>query len=289
MPRIPNLLHSIRARLTVLPVLFGALLWSAQALAVTPWAEVATPTAGAPRVIGGAGSGCIGGADPLRETGPGYVSVRRARNRYYGHPDLLRLIADLGNAFSRRGQGLVMIGDLSQPRGGRMPSSHRSHQNGLDVDIWFTLASSPEAAWRLMDNQGDPQSMVQPGGLAMSSAWGEPQRFLLETAARHPAVERIFVNPGIKRAVCQSAKGDRTWLRKVRPWWGHDAHFHVRLRCPAGSPQCEPQGALPAGDGCGADLAWWFSAEATSPKKKAQPSDTEPSAPAACMALLRGN
>jgi len=278
-----TLTHRLVLAATLLALAIGA----SPTHGATPWAEVTTPSPGPTRVIGGASNGCVGGADALPESGTGFVTVRRHRNRYYGHPTLLRMVTDLGQAAARKQVGLVMIGDLSQPRGGRMSSSHRSHQNGLDVDIWFTLAPSPDAARRVMDNQPDPRSMVQPGGLEMSSAWGEPQRFLLETAARHPAVDRIFVNPGIKRALCREVQGERAWLRKIRPWRGHDAHFHLRIRCPADSPQCEPQGALPAGDGCGADLAWWFSDDARKPGKKKTEPQVEPAVPKGCMALLR--
>ncbi|MCG6898063.1 MAG: penicillin-insensitive murein endopeptidase [Thiocapsa sp.] len=272
------------------PWIAGILAWiSASAVQATPWAEVAAPSGGPPRVIGAVSNGCIGGADALPETGPGYVSVRRYRNRHYGHPELIRFIEDLGRSQQRRSAQLVMIGDLSQPRGGRMPSSHRSHQNGLDVDIWFTLVGSAAAATRLMDNRSDPTSMVQPGGIFVSPHWGTDQQFLIETAARHPAVERIFVNPAIKRALCHDVKGDPDWLGKIRPWWGHDSHFHVRLTCPAGSPDCEAQPALGGGSGCGQELAWWFSEEARSPSKRGTDrTKPEPRAPAACMALLPG-
>jgi penicillin-insensitive murein DD-endopeptidase len=265
------------------------LLIAASTAAATPWAEVAAPSVGPPQVIGGVSNGCIGGADTLAESGPGYVSIRRYRNRYYGHPDLLRFVQDMGRAQQSRGDRLIMIGDLSQPRGGRMPSSHRSHQNGLDVDIWFTLADSPAAARRLMDDRSDPQSMVQAGGRSVSAAWGPAQSSLIETAARHPGVDRIFVNAAIKQALCRnSGSADRDWLRKIRPWWGHHAHFHVRLRCPAGNPDCESQAALTGDDGCGADLAWWLSEEALKPSKGGgSAAKPEPRMPQACSALLR--
>jgi penicillin-insensitive murein endopeptidase len=260
---------------------------AAGGVAASPWAEVPDPTPGPARVIGTVSNGCIAGAETLPESGPGYVSIRRYRNRYYGHPDLLRFIGDMGQTQSRRGDRLMMVGDLSQPRGGRMASSHRSHQNGLDVDIWFTLADSPAAARRLMDDRADPQSMVEPGGRAVSAAWGPAQQALIESAARHPDVDRIFVNAAIKQALCRaSAPNDQGWLRKIRPWWGHDAHFHVRLRCPAGSPDCLAQDPLAGDAGCGSELAWWFSDEALTPKKGGGGS-AEPSAPAACMALLQ--
>lgn len=246
------------------------------------------PSDGPARVIGGVSNGCLGGAKALPETGTGFVSVRRYRNRYYGHPELIRLVRDIGRAADRQGLDLILIGDLSQPRGGRMPSSHRSHQNGLDADIWFSQARSPAAARRLMDHKSDPRSMVRPGGLFVSDAWGPAQRFLLETAASDPAVDRIFVNPAIKRALCREVTGERGWLRKIRPWFRHDSHFHVRLRCPPDSPQCEQQAPVPAGDGCGSELAWWFSDEARSPfKKKSGKAKPRPGQPAACRTLFR--
>lgn len=272
-----------RVALTALGTLLIGLSWSA---AAGTWASVQTPSRGPAQVIGGAGNGCLGGAQTLPETGPGYVSIRRVRHRYFAHPDTLRLVEDLGRAVARRGLGLVMIGDLSQPRGGVMSSSHASHQNGLDVDVWFTLAPDPGAARRLMDDRPDPVSMVQPVSLESSPAWGERQRFLVETVARNPSVDRIFVNAGIKRALCREVQGDRSWMRKVRPWWGHDAHFHVRLRCPAGSPDCKAQPALPAGDGCGPELAWWFTPEAAGRIGKKGEPRPKPALPAACTAVL---
>ncbi|MBK1645636.1 penicillin-insensitive murein endopeptidase [Thiocapsa imhoffii] len=266
-----------------------ALLIPTGTVLATPWGNIATPSSGAPRVIGGVSNGCLGGAAELPETGPGYVSIRRYRNRYYGHPDLIEFVAALGRIQRLQGERLIMIGDLAQPRGGLMSSSHRSHQNGLDVDIWFTLVDSPEEARRLMDHRTDPPSMVQPGGRAVNTAWGPAQRELIESAARHPDVDRIFVHAAIKQALCQT-KGadDAAWLRKIRPWWGHDAHFHVRLHCPTDSPDCVAQEPLPAGSGCGAELAWWFSEEALNPSKRGGAAPRpQPSMPAACTELLR--
>jgi penicillin-insensitive murein DD-endopeptidase len=255
----------------------------------TPWGEVNAPTAGAARVIGSVANGCISGAQSLPEVGAGYVSIRRYRKRFYGHPTLLRFISDVGRAQQRQTGALLLVGDLSQPRGGLMSSSHRSHQNGLDVDLWLTPADSAEAARQLMDHADDPPSMVGADGRRMSEYWGDHQRILIETVARHRAVERIFANPAIKLALCQSATAeDRGWLRKVRPWKGHDAHVHVRLSCPPDSPQCEAQNPLPSGDGCGAELDWWFTEEARQPKRAipGYPPAKPTKQPAACRAVL---
>jgi penicillin-insensitive murein endopeptidase len=101
--------------------------------------------------------------------------------------------------------------------------------------------------------------------------FGRAQMELLRTAARQPDVARIFVHPGIKQALCTGTVGDRSWLRKIRPWWGHDTHFHVRLTCPPGEPLCREQEPPPPGDGCGAELDWWLSDEPWIPKKPPQP------------------
>src|SRR5215469_1884152 len=64
---------------------------------------------------------------------------------------------------------------------------------------------------------------------------------LLEAVAREPLVERVFVNPAIKGALCREDGPEWAWMAKIRPWWGHNDHFHVRLSCPSGNPQCRAQ------------------------------------------------
>jgi len=271
------------ASIALLALLAAGIMTTVRA-AETPWSRIDTVARGRPAAIGGPSNGCIRGAEALPPTGTGYVSIRRHRNRFYGHPDTLRLIHDLGMAMHRRSGRLIMIGDLAQPRGGRMASSHVSHQNGLDVDVWLTLADSPEEAWRSTPEDHDPPSMLGPQGLHLSDRWGPNQLFLVRTAAEDPAVDRILVNPGIKRALCRS-EGNAPWLHKLRPWWGHDAHMHVRLKCPPGSHDCKQQSPIPPGSGCGSDLAWWFSPEARAPHRSSG-SKARPAPPAACRVVL---
>jgi len=265
--------------LAATPLLAGA--------AETPWARVQHASFGKPTAIGGPSNGCIAGAESLPATGTGFVSIRRHRNRHYGHSETIRLIEDLGRAIAMRNGRYVMIGDLAQPRGGRMSSSHVSHQNGLDADIWLTLVDSPAEAVRAAPEGQDPPSMLTSDGLALSERFGPDQLFLIRTAAADPAVDRILVNPGIKRGLCRQ-EHNAAWLRKLRPWWGHDAHMHVRLKCPPGSPHCRQQPSVPAGSGCGAELAWWFSPEARTPSSASSSKPrAAPKPPAQCQVLLR--
>lgn len=270
---------------------FASLLWLLMAniglAAETPWSQVQTTAKGRTESIGGPSNGCVRGAERLAPAGEGFVSIRRHRNRYYGHPKTIAFVQEVGAAVAERSGGrLITVGDLAQPRGGRMSSSHVSHQNGLDVDIWLTLADTERQAWQDTPEARDPPSMLGQHGLKPNARWGADQRFLIKQAAEHPDVDRILVNPGIKRALCRS-DANAAWLRKLRSWWGHDAHMHVRLKCPRDSPTCKQQSPVPMGSGCGAELAWWFSQEARSPSRASSSSPRpRPKPPAACNAVL---
>ena len=102
-------------------------------------------------------------------------------------------------------------------------------------------------------------NMVRQDGLDVDrSVWTPGQLAIIRAAARDPVVERIFVNAAIKKALCRDATGDRSWLNKVRPYYGHNYHFHVRIACPDGGEACQEQDPVPPGDGCDASLNWWF-------------------------------
>ena len=83
-----------------------------------------------------------------------------------------------------------------------------------------------------------------------------PTSRCIKRAASYPAVERVFVNPAIKKALCQAAGKDRAWLGKVRPIWGHNYHFHIRIGCPNGG--CETQPPVSGDDGCGKEVDNWL-------------------------------
>jgi penicillin-insensitive murein endopeptidase len=255
------------------------------------WGQVDVPTPPPARAIGSTSRGCLSGAEALPLDGPGWQVMRSSRHRYYGHPQLISFIERLAAEADRMGGG-ILIGDMALPRGGPMPTGHRSHQIGLDVDIWFLPA--PLTLLTPVDREEvSAISMVASDGQSVDPMnWTPWQATLLEQAALDPRVDRIFVNPAIKRALCESATTDRAWLQKVRPWWGHDDHFHVRLLCPEGEDACVQTEPMPAGDGCDASLEWWFSAEA---KEVLQQRAKEPpktltldDLPPACRAILSG-
>lgn len=226
----------------------------------------APPLPGAARVVGSHARGCLAGAAALPIDGPGWQAMRLSRNRTFGHPRLVALIERLAREARADGWPGLLVGDLAQPRGGPMRTGHASHQIGLDVDIWLT----PMPDRRLSEEEREAMpavSMLREGTRTVDPArFGPAHVALLRRAASYPEVARIFVHPGIKQALCERPGADRGWLAKVRPWWGHDSHFHIRLRCPEGEPLCRDQDPPPDGDGCGAELAWWLSDEPWRPK-----------------------
>lgn len=253
------------------------------------WALVTVPTSDAgAQSIGSFTAGCLRGAVSLPVNGPGYQVMRLSRKRYFGHPDLIKFIENLGLSTASRHLGTLFIGDLGQPRGGPTLSGHRSHQTGLDVDIWFLLseqASSRILAFNERETLSATSVLHDHSDRIDGRQWTRAHEQILEIAARMPEVDRIFVNPSVKRQLCKS-KNSHDWLWKIRPWWKHDDHFHVRLKCPKDSYDCRSQEPLPRGDGCDASLDWWFSAEAKAPAKK-MPPPKAPILPSQCESVLK--
>lgn len=246
------------------------------------WAALKEPLAGSPRPLGSYSAGCLAGAKRLPESAH-YQIMRPSRGRYYGHPELLAFLDRYAKHFRKQE---LLVGDLGMPRGGPMLSGHASHQIGLDADIWFYRAKRKLS--RSQREQFSAPSYV--AAERVTKSFQKAQSEMLKWAALDPAVERIFVNPAIKRQLCRDpALANAPWIAKIRAWWGHQEHFHVRLFCPAGAKDCAAQESLAAGDnGCGADLDWWFSAEAKEELAKRQREQAErifPVLPEACRAL----
>ena len=257
------------------------------------FARKTEPLAGEARSIGFYANGCIAGAVALPINGPTWQVMRLSRNRNWGHPDLVALIERLSaKAKQVAGWPGILIGDMSQPRGGPMWDGHNSHQVGLDADIYLTPMPNHELS-REERELMESTVVVAANRLDVDpNIWTSGHMAVLKAAAEEPRVERIFVNPAIKKALCRDATGDRGWLHKVRPWPGHDYHFHIRISCPAGSADCKPQPSVPANElGCGHDLDGWFKESVIHPKPSPRPAKPRPGAPlshlpAACRSVV---
>jgi penicillin-insensitive murein endopeptidase len=251
--------------------------------------RVATPAVLKTRAIGFYGNGCLAGAEAMPIDGRTWQVMRPSRNRNWGHPELIRTLERLASQARGAGWNGLLIGDIAQPRGGPMLSGHLSHQVGLDADIWFT--SMPDRVLSAREREEMlATSVVADDGMDVNpKIWSPAHVAILKAAATDPKVERVLINPAIKKALCRDVKGDRGWLRKMRPAFGHNYHFHVRIGCPKGDSSCEPQAPPPQDEGCGKELDWWFSKEARE-TGAASPEPISMSAlPAECRQVLEAN
>lgn len=282
---------NLQKKLLVLAVI--ALIMGGCATSGNPWQEVTTTSPGQAEAVGFYTAGCLDGGVPLAFDGSGYQLMRLSRKRFFAHPNMVQFIEDLGEQLNNSKIGTILIGDLAQPRGGPTMSGHISHQTGLDADLWYWLKSPASKRKLTMDER---ESLSAPTVLTSNrqslrpDQWTNSHRFILKSAAENDEVERIFVHPVIKQDLCSTAGSDRAWLSKIRPWWGHHDHFHVRLRCPQSGQDCRPQSPPELSDGCGEDLKWWFSKEAEEQRRTRSSKTSEPKMPKLpreCRKVLR--
>ena len=265
----------------------------AEPLAKTLFGAQKLPAATAPASYGFYSKGCFTGGVAIATDGPSWQAMRLSRNRRWGHPDLIAVVAKLSEKAKADGWNGLLVGDISQPRGGPMLTGHASHQIGLDADIWFTPMPNRRLSAAERESLSATSMLKGDSLLVDDSKWTKAHEAVLRNAAKFPQVERILVHPGIKKKLCDTVTGDRSWLYKVRPFWGHHYHFHIRIGCPPGSTGCKGQAEPSRGDGCDKSLAWWFTDEpwrkpkpGTKQKPKARDVMTMAALPAACRAVL---
>lgn len=261
---------------------------------MNPFTRVTEPM-GAPRVVGKYAGGCLYGGEAMPRSGPGYEMMRvDSRNRHWGHPMLIDVLKRGGEAL--KNEFTMLYGDLAQPRGGPMPGGHQSHQNGLDADIWFHRFGAAE---KLTEEQRENlfgASVLRKNYLRKKMhlnyreidprKWDETYTRQLLWFAEQPETERIFVNAAIKKMLCKQFPGDPR-LARLRPWYYHDDHFHLRLKCPAGDTSCVPQDPA-AGIECeDKDFAPYFTAEVIAKFYKSEKSPPfEAKLPVECKPLI---
>ena len=236
----------------------------AEPLANQLFGAMRAPSQQAPMPVGSYARGCGAGMVELPESGPTWQAMRLSRQRNFGQPVLVEFLQQLSVAATQVGWAGLYIGDMSQSRGGPMTSGHASHQIGLDADVWML----PPKRVNLTVQERESISSVairSADQRSVTANWTPAHVALLKAAASDPRVDRIFIAAAAKIAMCANAtRRDKAWLQKIRPLYGHETHFHVRLKCPAGASLCETQTPSVAelsngGDGCDDTLMYWVS------------------------------
>lgn len=237
---------------------------------LNPWSQVRHPSIHRAEILGNYTGGCLHGAQSILDDQGDFFLMRTSRHRYYAHPNMRAFIKAFSHQIKTHQLGVLLVGDIGQARGGPTLKGHASHQVGLDADIWFWL-DAPAGVGKLSQPEREQVSAISMLNSKRNGVnrrrFGARQIAALRLAAEDPNVQRVFVNPHIKNELCHVTH-NAAWLEKIRPWWGHHYHFHVRLACPATEPRCRAQAAVPEGAGCGKTLAWWFSQEAADTLRK---------------------
>lgn len=193
-------------------------------------------------------------ATPLTLEGDGYRVLGPGMERYYGTYELVELIQQTGARFAERHgsnpQAYFLVGDLSKRRGGTIRDRsgrrvHSSHRNGLDVDINYVRKQcgtgssdqDPKGPYGPLNNPNCRLHLRENMELLRDFVRGGPGGSSL--------VSRIFVSDGFVHKACRAARERPRFRRRYRRVMshmkampGHQAHFHLRLKCPDNSLRC---------------------------------------------------
>ena len=235
-----------------------------------------TPTSGASGGIGSYAKGCLSGGKLLAETGDSWQVMRTSRKRNWGHSSTISFVKRYSKKVKQYGWPGLYIGDIGQPRGGPLPYGHKSHQIGLDVDIWLTKPRQINLTLQERENLV-AKSVRSKDHRSVNGNWMPEHMDILREAALDPSVDRIFITAPAKIWMCKNVKGERNWLQKIRPLGGHHAHFHIRLKCPITDLECITQRPSiseisQSADGCDHTLQWWVTTalKPAEPRKKTE-------------------
>jgi hypothetical protein len=136
-------------------------------------------------------------------------SVPNAPNRLYGNDHTIRTIVSVIDAYRADNPDAprVVVGDISLEGGGPMRDEHVSHQNGLDVDIYYP---------RLDGELRAPVSTDQ-----------------IDTRLAQDLLDR-FVAAGAQMVFVGYSVGLHGPSGVVIPYANHENHMHVRFPPPGG-------------------------------------------------------
>jgi penicillin-insensitive murein endopeptidase len=235
--------------------------------AKTIFGAIAKPAPLAARSIGFYARGCLAGGTAIPIDGETWQVMRLSRNRNWGHPRLITLLERLAaDGAAKDAWPGLLVGDISQPRGGPMLTGHASHQIGLDADVWLTPMPDRRLTAEEREKLAATSMLGKDGIHANPEVFTPRHSAIIRRAASYPQVERVLVHPGIKKAMCEEKGADRTNFHKIRPYWGHYYHMHIRISCPPDSVGCKAQAPTPGDDGCGAEVDDWIKRLKTPPK-----------------------
>ncbi len=258
------------------------------------FARKPTPFPGPARSIGFYSHGCLAGAAPLPINGPAWQVMRLSRNRNWGNPKLIAFLERFANNAKKVGWNGLLVGDMSQPRGGPMLSGHASHQVGLDADIWFT--PMPNHVLSREEREFTSATQMVARKSARRRSQGVDARTYRARPDRSAGSRRRRASSSMRRSRkrcaarlgriatgcprCGRGGGTITISTSASP---------VRRAAPSASRSRRPG----PGDGCGHELDFWFKESTLHPKPPLVPPKPKPpltlaGLPPACRQVVDG-
>jgi len=196
------------------------------------------------RVIGFYAKGCIAGADALPINGETWQVMRFVAQSQLGAPAMVALLKRLADkAHKEAGWPGILVGDMSQPRGGPMITGHAQPSSGPRSDIWLTpmpnrqLSRDEREKCRVMMVRADRLD-VDP------SVWTPNHLTVIRAAAREPSVQRIFVNAAIRKRCAAKPGATAAGSPRCARCTATTNHFHIRIKCPRQRRMRGPAGAI---------------------------------------------
>lgn len=191
----------------------------------------------------------------LPVTGPGYMRLFTHRNRGWGTQEMINMIIKSAGDMNRKYPEMdrLQVGDISKKGGGAVNDLHSSHENGQDADLTYYRKNQVEQNPQYIN--GFAENMVINGRLSKNFDTARNWEFI-KRLHEHGDVQRIFVDPVIKKELCRFARTKNELiryddiLRSLRVLDNHGDHMHVRLKCPPNARECISQEDPPAGTGC---------------------------------------
>ena len=193
-------------------------------------------------------SGWLNHSTALPLEGSSFKWIGNASNdARYSSGLMISLLVNSSNRYQKyvSADTILQIGDLSLNGGGEF-GSHKSHQNGLDVDILY-VGTTGETSIITSTGELDPR-------VDLSLTWQfmrivASQKVLYKFDQPMTVLNRWFVSAPIKKAFESWADKnqildnelDRELMRRLRVASGHDSHFHIRLRCSPHYIGCQNQ------------------------------------------------
>lgn len=209
----------------------------------------------ASEAVGYYSNGSIIDAVRLPDSGPGFMKLFLKRDRAWGTQEMIDMLVKSSAAMNKNFPGMdrLQVGDVSKKEGGEVSDLHSSHQNGLDADLTYYRVNRIEQ--RLTHIAGFSENMVINNRISKNFDTARNWEFIKKL---HEAgdVQRIFVDPLIKKEICRFARMKKELVRfdealkSLRPYANHADHMHVRIRCPKNARDCVTQEDPPAGTGC---------------------------------------